>query len=116
MSRPIQAKARRAEMERRLREIRDRETTIKEKIYRLEASITAAPGMESARRISLWNTIPAEPEAPGRKPVRPLRYQKQLESHARSSQALTSLVLLIIAAALVCFLLYLARQHGVSVF
>ena len=115
MSRTAQAKARRADMERKLREIRDRESNIKERIHRLEASITAAPGMESARRISMWNTIPAEDAPAPRSSRRPTRYQRQLENQARSSQALTAFALILIAAALSALLYYLARTNGVPI-
>ncbi len=113
MSRTQNAKARRAEMERKLREIKARESTIKERIYRLEASITASPGMESARRISLWNTLPAEADESQLRPHRrQTRVQRELENNARSQQALLALALLGVAAAVSYFLYTLARTHG----
>ena len=103
---------RRAELERRLREIRSQETTIKERIYKLEASIAATPGIESARRLRLWNTVPAE-ESPGASRARQqTRYQRQLRNRGRSGQALTALGLFGAGVLLVLWLAYQLRTYG----
>jgi hypothetical protein len=104
--------ARRAELERRLREIRDQESTIKERIYKLEASIAATPGLQSARRLQLWNTVPAD-EAGTPLRLRPrTRYQRQLASRGRSRQALTALFLTGIALLLGAWLSWQLKTHG----
>ena len=110
-SRPS-AKSKRAELERRLSEIRSQETSIKERIYKLEASIAAAPRMESERRLRLWNTVPAdEPLLPaGRRPS--TRYQRQLVNRSRSRQALTALLLIGIAVLLGVWLSWQIRTYG----
>ena len=107
------AKSRRAELERRLKEIRSQETSIKERIYKLEASIAAAPRMESERRLRLWNTVPAD-EAyvqPARRTA--TRYQRQIINRGRSRQALTALILVTIAGLLGLWLVWQIRTYGV---
>lgn len=106
--RPSQTK--RADLERRLKEIRSQETSIKERIYKLEASIAGAPGMESARRLHLWNTVPAE-EAPVA--VRPrTRYQRRLVNRGRSRQAVAALFLMGIALLLGVWLMWQIKTYG----
>lgn len=104
--------ARRAALERRLREIREQECSIKERIYKLEASIVATPGLQSARRLSLWNTVPAE-EAPSLRRLLPrTRYQRRLVNRGRSRQALTALFLTGIALLLGVWLSWQLKTHG----
>ncbi len=107
------AKSRRAELERRLNEIRNQESTIKERIYKLEASIAAAPGIQSGRRLRLWNTVPADEPliSAGRRPG--TRYQRQLVNRGRSRQALTALCLVGIALLLGLWLSWQIRTFGV---
>jgi hypothetical protein len=105
------SQSRRAELERRLKEIRNQETTIKERIYKLEASIAGAPGMESARRLRLWNTVPAE-EAPVVSRAR-TRYQRRLVNRGRSRQALAALFLMGIALMLGLWLTWQMKTYGV---
>jgi len=104
--------AKRAELERRLRDIHDQESNIKERIYKLEASIAAAPGLQSARRLSLWNTVPAdEAGVPSR--IRPrTRYQRQLANRGRSRQAIAALFLTGIALLLGVWLSWQLKTHG----
>ena len=106
------SQARRAELERRLNEIRSQETTIKERIYKLEASIAAAPGLESARRLRLWNTVPAEDSPVSSRPRVATRYQRQLRNRGRSGQALTALGLFAVGVLLVLWLSYQLRTYG----
>jgi len=106
------AKSKRAELERRLNEIRSQESTIKERIYKLEASIAAAPGLESGRRLRLWNTVPAD-EAPLISSRLRTRYQRQLVNRGRSRQALTALFLTGIAVLLGLWLSWQLKTHGV---
>ena len=106
------AKSKRAELERRLNEIRNQESTIKQRIYKLEASIAAAPGLASGRRLRLWNTLPAE-EAPFA-PSRPhTRYQRSIVNRGRSRQALTALFLTGITVLLGLWLSWQLKTHGV---
>lgn len=105
------SQTRRAELERRLHEIRSQETTIKERIYKLEASIVATPGMESGRRLRLWNTVPADEPASARSRV-PTRYQRQLTNRGRSGQALTALGLFAVGVLLVLWLAYQFKTYG----
>jgi hypothetical protein len=107
------SQAKRAELERRLKEIRSQETTIKERIYKLEASIAGAPGMESARRLRLWNTVPAE-EAPVVSHTRSrTRYQRRLVNRGRSRQALAALFLMGLALMLGIWLTWQMKVYGV---
>ena len=105
--------AKRAEMERRLKEIRSQESTIKERIYKLEASIAAAPGIESARRLQMWNTVPADDAVIRPVPRSRTRYQRQLVNRGRSRQALTALMLAGIGLLLVLWLSYQLKTSGV---
>lgn len=105
--------AKRAEMERRLKEIRDQESNIKERIYKLEASIAAAPGIESARRLRMWNTVPADDVIARPAPRHRTRYQRQLVNRGRSRQALTALCLVGIAVLLALWLSYQLKSSGV---
>jgi hypothetical protein len=106
------AKSKRVELERRLTEIRRQETTIRERIYKLEASIVAAPHAESGRRLRLWNTVPAEESLlpSGRRPR--TRYQIQIVNRARSRQALTALFLIGVAVILGLWLSWQIRTYG----
>lgn len=106
------SQARRVELERRLKEIRNQETTIKERIYKLEASIAATPGIESARRLRLWNTVPAEETPASSRSRMPTRYQRQLTNRGRSGQALTALGLFGVGVLLVLWLAYQFKTYG----
>ncbi len=103
-------KFKRADLERRLKEIRNQESNIKERIYKLEASIAAAPGMESARRLHLWNTVPAE-EAPASTQPR-TRYQRRLVNRGRSRQAMSALFLVGVALLLGVWLVWQIKTYG----
>jgi hypothetical protein len=106
------AKSRRAELERRLHEIRNQEFTIKERIYKLEASIAATPGLESRRRLQLWNTVPAD-QAPALSVGPRTRYQRQLVNRCRSRQALAALFFVGVALLLGLWLSWQLKVHGV---
>lgn len=106
------AKSRRAELERRLTEIRTQESSIKQRIYKLEASIAATPGEESGRRLRMWNTVPADEMPSGGRHPR-TRYQRQLVNRGRSRQAVTALFLTGIALLLGLWLSYQLKTHGV---
>lgn len=106
-------KSKRVELERRLNEIRNQESTIKERIYKLEASIAAAPGIESGRRLRLWNTVPADEPMVSAIRRSPTRYQRQLVNRGRSRQALTALCLVGIALLLGLWLSYQIKTHGI---
>ena len=104
--------SKRAELERRLKEIRSQESTIKERIYKLEASIAAAPGLASERRLRMWNTVPPDeaPAATGKH--RRTRYQQRLANRGRSSQALWALGMLGLALLLGLWLSYQLKTSG----
>jgi len=111
-TRRTQSQAKRAELERRLKEIRNQETTIKERIYKLEASIAAAPGIASERRLRMWNTVPAD-EAPVHSPRRkPTRYQRRIVNRSRSHQALGALGMFGLAVLLALWLSYQLKTSG----
>lgn len=105
--------AKRVELERRLNEIRSQESTIRERIYKLEASIAASPGLESARRLHFWNTLPPDEERVPRRRGSPTRYQRQLVNRGRSRQAVTALLLMGIAVLLGLWLSWQLRSNGV---
>jgi hypothetical protein len=107
------SQSKRAELERRLKEIRSQETTIKERIYKLEASIAGAPGMESARRLRLWNTVPAEEAPVSPRSRASTRYQRRLVNRGRSRQALAALFLMGIALLLGIWLTWQMKTYGV---
>lgn len=106
------SKTKRAELEQRLKDIRQQESSIKERIYKLEASISAAPGIESARRLRMWNTVPADDARmiPAARPR--TRYQRQLVNRSRSRQALTALLLAGIGVLLALWLSYQLKASG----
>ena len=106
------SQARRIELESRLKEIRSQETSIKERIYKLEASIVATPGIESGRRLRLWNTLPAEESPVISRTRQQTRYQRQLRNQNRSGQALTALGLFAVGVLLVLWLMYQLRTYG----
>jgi hypothetical protein len=107
---PSQAK--RAELERRLKDIRNQETTIKERIYKLEASIAAAPGLASERRLRMWNTVPADEAAALPSRLKPTRYQRRLANRGRSHQALWALSMMGLAVILALWLSYQLKTSG----
>ncbi len=87
------SKAREAELQRRLKEIRTQEETIRTRIHKLEASIVAAPSVAAGHRLRNWNTVP--PDEPAARPSRQsrTRWQEQRVNRARSRQAMTALLL-----------------------
>jgi len=104
--------AKRAELERRLKQIRSQETTIKERIYKLEASIAAAPGMASERRLRMWNTLPADEAPAARRPLKATRLQRRLSNQGRSRQAIGALAIIGVAALLALWLSYQLKTSG----
>ena len=106
------AKDKRIELERRLKEIRTQETTIKERIYKLEASIAAAPGLASEHRLRMWNTVPGD-EAPVQTQRGPAtRWQRSISNKGRSRQALGALGMIGIAVLLALWLSYQLKTSG----
>jgi hypothetical protein len=104
--------AKRAELEHRLKQIRSQETTIRERIYKLEASIAAAPGLASERRLRLWNTIPAEESPAPRRAQKPTRWQRQLKNSGRSRQAVGALFMVSVALLLTLWLSWQLKTSG----
>jgi len=106
-------KAKLAEMEDRIREMRREEDAIKNKIYRLEASITAAPVFMAGESLRNRNLIAAgdDEEYPGR-PSR-TRWQAQRVNRARSKQAITALFLVVLFIAFVFWFYQQLRSNGV---
>ncbi len=107
------AKAKRSELERKLNDIRTRQTAIKERIYKLEASITAAPSMASSQRLHFWNTVASDEPAPATGDARMTRYQRRLVNKGRSRQAVTAFLLTGFALLVGLWLSYQLKQHGV---
>lgn len=106
--------ARQAELERKLREIRRQEQTIKERIYRLEAVIAAEPARSSRSRLNSWNTIPPDDvdrESTARS--RGTRWQRQRLNRARSRQALIAGFLVVLMVLFFCWFQYQLRIHGI---
>ncbi len=104
--------AKRAELERRLREIRSQETTIRERIYKLEASIVAAPGLASERRLRMWNTVPADEAPAAPRTLKPTRWQRQLRNQGRSRQAIGALFMVGVALLLTLWLSWQLKASG----
>jgi len=104
--------AKRAELERRLKQIRSQETTIRERIYKLEASIAAAPGLASERRLRMWNTIPADEAPAAPRSLKPTRLQRSLRNRGRSRQAVSALFMVGLALLLTLWLSYQLKSSG----
>lgn len=100
----------RAEMERRLKELRREESHLNERLHKLEASMALHPGAGS-RRDQLM--LPPEEPADGRRAeARPLRYQRELVNRNRSRQALTALFMLAAGVLLALWLSYQIKSSG----
>ena len=107
------SKAKRADLERRLSDIRDQENHIKERIYKLEASIVSTPSRVVGERLRMWNTVPAD-EAMRSKPLKPkTRYQRKLVNQGRSRQALTAMFFVTIAVLLAIWFTNQLRTSGI---
>lgn len=107
-------KAKHAELEERIRQMRREEDSIKDKIYKLEASITAAPVFMAGSRLRNRNLIAAEEEEEytGR-PFNRTRWQAQRLNRARSRQAMTALVLVAAFVGFVYWFYLQLRNNGV---
>ena len=111
------AKATRAELERRLKEIRAQEEKLKSRIHKLECSIVAAPGLEVERRIRWRDTVPPDEEmvAARRKkaaPVRATRIQAEAASAVRVRQAVTALGLILLLCVFAWWFCNQVIRHG----
>ena len=107
-------KAKHAELEERIRQMRREEDSIKDKIYKLEASITAAPVFMAGSRLRNRNLIAAEEEEEytGR-PFNRTRWQAQRLNRARSRQAMTALLLVAAFVGFVYWFYQQLRNNGV---
>ena len=104
-------KARHAELQARITEMHRKEDAIKNKIYKLEASIVAAPAWEAQSRLRNRNSIAAEDYDDGRGPQQ-TRWQAQRMDRARSSQAILAFFLLALFAGFVICFYYTLKAHG----
>lgn len=106
-------KAKFAEMENRIREMRQQEESIKDKIYKLEASITAAPVFLAGERLRKHNLIAASDDDDY--PERPLRtrWQSQRVNRARSKQAMTAFFLVALFLAFAFWFYQQLTNNGV---
>ena len=107
-------KAKHAELEERIRQMRREEDSIKDKIYKLEASITAEPVFMAGSRLRNRNLIAAEEEEEytGR-PFNRTRWQAQRLNRARSRQAMTALLLVAAFVGFVYWFYLQLRNNGV---
>ena len=106
------SQAKRADLERRLKQIRSQETTIKERIYKLEASIAAAPGLASERRLRMWNTVPADEAPLIPRALKATRRQRQINHRGRSRQAIGALCMVAVAVLLTLWLNWQLKANG----
>ncbi len=107
-------KAKHAELEERIRQMRHEEDNIKAKIYKLEASITAAPVWQAGSRLRSRNLLQAEePETYGGRAFNRTRWQAQRMNRARSRQALTAFLLVAAFTGFVCWFYLQLRNNGV---
>lgn len=106
-------RAKHAEMEDRIRQMRREEDNIKAKIHKLEASIVATPVLMAGDRLRNRNLIQAEeePEYNGRAFNR-TRWQAQRLNRARSRQAMTALLLVAAFVGFVCWFYLQLRNNG----
>ncbi|MES2706436.1 MAG: hypothetical protein V4726_07520 [Verrucomicrobiota bacterium] len=102
-----------AEMEEHIREMRRQEDALKNKIHRLEVTITGNPVLMAKERLRNHNLIAAgdDDDYPGR-PMR-TRWQSQRMNRARSKQAMTALFLVILFIAFVFWFYQQLRANGV---
>jgi cell division protein FtsB len=107
-------RAKQAELEERIREMRREEDHIKAKIYKLEASIVAAPGFMAGDRLRNRNLISAEDvEASQGRSFNRTRWQAQRLNRARSRQALTAFLLVAAFVGFVFWFYLQLRNNGV---
>ena len=106
-------KAKHAELEERIRQMRHEEDQLQAKIHKLEASIVAAPGWQAGARLSNRNWVQpdAEDDSPSRGFSR-TRYQALRLNRARSTQALAAFFLLSVFIGFVCFFYYMLKING----
>ena len=106
--------AKQAELEERIRQMRHEEDQIKNKIYKLEASIVAAPVWQAGTRLRNRNFIaPEEEEEYGGRSFNRTRWQAQRMNRARSRQALTAFLLVAAFTGFVCWFYLQLRNNGV---
>lgn len=107
-------KAKHAELEDRIRQMRHEEDNIKAKIHKLEASIVAAPVWQAGTRLRNRNLIAAEEaeDYTGR-PFNRTRWQAQRMNRARSRQALTAFLLVAAFTGFVFWFYLQLRNNGV---
>lgn len=97
-----------AEMEARLKELRNQEQAMQKKLSRLECSLVAIPGDFQESRLRNWNVLPAVSEERYRKRERALpRVHQQRIHQARTRQALLALFMVV---AFVGFAMWFANQ------
>lgn len=107
-------KAKHAELEARIHEMRREEENIKAKIHRLEATIVAAPVLLAGDRLRKRNLIEAETEEDYQgRPFNRTRWQAQRLNRARSRQAITALLLVALFVGFVCWFYLQLRNNGV---
>ena len=107
-------KARQAELEARINQMRHEEDRIKSKIHKLEASIVAAPVWQAGSRLRNRNLIAAEDEEEyGGRPFNRTRWQAQRMNRARSRQAITAFFLVVAFVGFVCWFYLQLKNNGV---
>jgi len=107
-------RAKQAEMEERIRQMRREEDQIKARIYKLEASIVAAPSFVAGDRLRNRNILQAEEaeSSQGRAFTR-TRWQAQRLNQARSRQAITAFFLVVAFVGFVCWFYLQLKNNGV---
>ena len=106
-------RAKQAELEERIRQMRLEEDHIKAKIYKLEASIVAAPVHLAGDRLRRRHLIEAEDDAFQGRPFNRTRWQAERLNRARSRQAISALVLVAVFISFVFWFYLQLRNHGV---
>lgn len=106
-------KAKLVEMEERIREMRRQEDALKNKIYRLEASITAEPMHLAGQRLRSHNLIAADDDDDFSDRPSRTRWQAQRVNRARSRQAVTALFLVVLFLSFVFWFYQQLRSNGV---
>jgi predicted nucleic acid-binding Zn-ribbon protein len=107
------AQRRRAELEQKLRDLATRENSLKESIYKLEASIVAAPSYMAAERLRMWNAVPADDERVHRPKAARTRVQRKMANRTRSREAMTALVFVALALALGLWFVKALTLYGI---
>jgi hypothetical protein len=107
-------RAKQAEMEQRIREMRQQEEQIKARIHKLEASIVSTPSFMAGDRLRNRNILQAEEAEPyqGRAFNR-TRWQAQRLNQARSRQAMTALVLVVTFVGFICWFYLQLKNNGI---